>query len=78
MSISITIRDIPDEIRNELASRAALSGRSLQEYLRMKLIDVASTPDMDSLMAQIRSRKAAVGSTLSQEQIIHHRNADRR
>lgn len=35
MSLSITIRDILGEIRNELA-RSALSGRSLQEYLLEK------------------------------------------
>lgn len=32
--VSITIRDVPQETRNELAARAARSGRSLQEYLR--------------------------------------------
>jgi hypothetical protein len=33
MATSITIRDVPDEIRDELAS-ARLTGRSLQEHLR--------------------------------------------
>ena len=36
---SITIRDVPEETRDELAARAALAGRSLQEYLRLLLID---------------------------------------
>ena len=31
---SITIRDVPIEARDELAARAARSGRSLHEYLR--------------------------------------------
>ena len=39
MATSITIRDVPDDARDELAARAALSGRSLQEYLRAQLID---------------------------------------
>jgi len=34
MAKSITIRDVPDETSDELAARAALTGRSLQEYLR--------------------------------------------
>jgi plasmid stability protein len=34
MSTSITIRDVPQKTRDELAARAALTGRSLQEYLR--------------------------------------------
>ena len=33
------IRDVPDETRNELAGRAARSGKSLQEFLRSALID---------------------------------------
>jgi plasmid stability protein len=39
---SITIRNVPDEVRDELAARARLSGRSLQEYLRSELIRLAS------------------------------------
>jgi len=35
---SITIRDVPDAARHELAARAAASGRSLQQYLRGELI----------------------------------------
>jgi len=34
MAKPITIRDLPDETSDELAARAALTGRSLQEYLR--------------------------------------------
>jgi plasmid stability protein len=39
MSRSITIRDVPDETGDELVSRAAATGRSLQEYLRTMLIE---------------------------------------
>jgi len=45
MAISITIRDVPEETRDELASRAALTGRSLQEYLRAQLVELARKPD---------------------------------
>jgi hypothetical protein len=33
MSVDIIIRNVPDEVRDELAGRAARQGRSLQEYL---------------------------------------------
>jgi antitoxin FitA len=33
MPVAITIRNVPEEVRDELAARAARSGRSLQEYL---------------------------------------------
>lgn len=78
MSISITIRDVPDETRDELAARAALTGRSLQEYLRSRLIDLARQPDAEALVARIRARKDASGTSLSADQILAHRDADRR
>lgn len=75
---AITIRDVPDEARDELASRAALSGRSLQEYLRAQLIELARRPDAEALMARIRDRKQRTGSRLSMETILGHLDADRR
>ena len=42
---SITIRDVSGDVRDELAARARLSGRSLQEFLRMELIELAGKPD---------------------------------
>jgi plasmid stability protein len=78
MSASITIRDVPDKTRNELAARAALSGRSLQEYLRAQLIELASRPDADTMVSRIRERKQRTGSKLPAHRILAHRNADRR
>jgi len=78
MATSITIRDVPDETRDELAARAALTGRSLQEYLRARLVELARQPDAETLVERIRARKAATGSSLSAERILAHRDADRR
>jgi antitoxin FitA len=75
---AITIRDVPDETRDELAARAALSGRSLQEYLRAQLIELARRPDAEALMARVRDRKRRTGSTLSISSILEHRDTDRR
>jgi len=75
---SITIRDVPDETRDELAARAALTGRSLQEYLRSRLIELARQPEAEALVERIRARKSATGSTLSAEQILSHLDEDRR
>ena len=55
---SITIRDVPSEARDELAARAARSGRSLQEYLRDELIELARRPDVDVLMAGVQAPQA--------------------
>lgn len=78
MSKSITIRDVPEDTGRELAARAAATGRSLQEYLRAHLVDLARRPDPEVLMARVRARKKETGSQLSTEAILAHRDADRR
>jgi len=75
---SITVRDVPDETRDELAARAARSGRSLQEYLRASLIDLARRPDVDVLIERVRLHKSATGSTLSAQDILALKDSDRR
>jgi plasmid stability protein len=75
---SITIRDVPDPTRDELAARAARSGRSLQEYLRLHLIDVAGRPDPHDLAHHIAERKRRTATRLSTAAILGHRDAERR
>jgi len=65
MPKSITIRDVPDATSEELAARAALTGRSLQEYLRTLLVDIAGRPDAEAWVAKVRARKDATGSAIS-------------
>lgn len=75
---SITIRDVPDEARDELAARAARTGRSLQEYVRLQLVELTRRPDAETLLSRVRSRKQRTGSRLSPAAIVEHRGADRR
>ncbi len=76
--MSITIRNVPDEVRDELAARASLAGRSLQEHLRAELIALAQRPSAAVLMARVQARKASTGSHLTAAQILKHRDQDRR
>jgi plasmid stability protein len=78
MPTAITVRDVPDDIRDELAARAALVGRSLQEYVRSQLIELARRPDAEALLSRVRERKQRTGSRLSADAILAHRDADRR
>lgn len=78
MAVSITIRDVPDDTRDELAARAALSGRSLQEYLRAELVELARRPDVATVVARIRDRVERTGTRLSPDEILDYRDADRR
>jgi hypothetical protein len=75
---SITIRDVPDETRDELAARAARTGRSLQEYVRLQLVELTRRPDAETLLSRVRSRKQRTGSRLSSAAILEHREAARR
>jgi antitoxin FitA len=75
---SITIRDVPDDVRDELAARARRSGRSLQEYLRSELVGLAERPEPESLLARIRDRKQRTGSRLPADLILAHRDHGRR
>jgi plasmid stability protein len=78
MSVAITIRDVPDEVRDELAARAARSGRSLQEYLRAMLIDETARPPVADVIARARARVAATGARVDAKSILAARDADRR
>ncbi|OGQ20629.1 MAG: hypothetical protein A2138_06035 [Deltaproteobacteria bacterium RBG_16_71_12] len=78
MSTSITIRDVPDRARDELAARAALSGRSLQEYLRLRLIALAESPDVEVVLARVRDRKQRTKSRLTAKEILAHLDDGRR
>jgi plasmid stability protein len=77
MPVSVTIRDVPDETRDELAARAARAGQSLQEYLRARLTELAAKPSPDELWARVRGRVRSTGSALSAEQILEARDRDR-
>lgn len=78
MAKSITIRDVPDDTTAELAARAAATGRSMQEYVRARLVEMAHRPDPDVWLARVRERKAATGEALSSQRILAHRDAERR
>jgi plasmid stability protein len=77
MAVSMTIRDVPDETRDELAARAARAGQSLQEYLRAQLMSLARRPSPDALWDRVQHRLQATGSRLPGDAILELRDADR-
>jgi antitoxin FitA len=78
MTVQITIRDVPKRVRDQLASRAALQGKSMQEYLRAELERLASRPSVETWLEQVRKRKRASQTRVSASQILANRNANRR
>jgi hypothetical protein len=78
MAVQITIRDVPVPVRDELASRAALQGQSMQEFLRAELERLAARPSVESWLEQVRRRKRATQTRVTARQILTARDADRR
>jgi len=74
---AITIRDVPNEARDQLAERAAASGRSLQQYLRAELIRLAERPDNLAIVTRAQARVRQTGDGLTSEQILELLDADR-
>ncbi len=78
MSVQLTIRNVPKEVRDELASRAALQHKSMQEFLRGELERIASRPSIENWLQVVRERKQASGTLMPVEKILAARNIDRR
>ena len=78
MTTSITIRNVPKQVRDVLASRAALAGRSLQEHLLAELTELARRPSLDEWVRRARERTRATGTHIPAARILAHRDRDRR
>lgn len=78
MPVQLTIRNVPDDIRDELASRAAAKHQSMQEFLLTELKRLADKPSVDQWLARVRKRKSQTGTRLGADEILAHRDADRK
>jgi len=76
--VQITIRDVPERVRDELAGRAAREHKSMQEYLRGELERLAARPSLDAWLQRVRDRKRSAERRVSARDILTHRDADRR
>ena len=74
----MTIRNVPDGVRDELAARAARDGQSLQEYLRTLLVNVAEKPTVGEVLARARARVEATGVRLDPAVTVAAKDADRK
>lgn len=78
MSVQITIRGVPEEVRDQIASRAAARGQSMQEYLRGELVRLVAKPSVDEWLKDVRARKRAMNNRVTTESILRARDADRK
>jgi plasmid stability protein len=78
MTVSITIRHVPEEVRDRLAERAARSGRSLQEYLNAELRELATRPSpVDFVRGLAADVELNTGGGVTAQEILDALNPDR-
>ena len=77
MTVQITIRGVPEEVRDKIAARAASRRQSMQEFLRGELERLVSKPSVETWLEEVRERKAATGTRVSTSSILRARDADR-
>ena len=75
---AITIRNVPERTRDELAAKAKRAGQSLQEYLSRELEDLAGRKSREEFFEELDNQVSAYGTTLSRKQIMDAVHADRR
>ncbi len=78
MAVQITVRNVPEAVRDELAARAALAHKSMQEYLRGELERLASKPSIDRWLERVRERQNTTRTRLPASEILRHLDAGRR
>ena len=78
MPVQITIRDVPEAVRNELAARAARRGQSMQQYLAGQLQRIAALPTAEDLMQAAKNRLEFDPANVSVKAILDARDADRK
>ena len=76
MTVQITIINVPEEVRNQLAIRAAQRHQSMQEYLLSELERIASRPSVATWLDHVRRRKDAADSRIPSEAILQVRETD--
>ena len=77
MAVRITIEDVPEDVRDALATRAARQRLSMQEFLRGELERIAAQPSFDVLLQSVQRRKKAAGTRVEPSSILRARDADR-
>ena len=67
---NINVRDVPEDVHAVLSARAAAARQSLQEYMLDQLIRHARRATMHEVLEQVKARKAATTSTVSDAMIL--------
>ncbi len=77
MTVQLTIRDVPTEVRDELKARAAARRMSMQEYLLHELERLVQLPSRETVLARIEARTRGSDVVLDHDELIRLRDLDR-
>lgn len=58
MSINMHLREVPDEVHEELQRRAAAAGMTLRQYTLQVLAEHCAVPTLDAWSARMAKRRA--------------------
>ena len=78
MAVQITIKNVPEEVRDGLKARAASEGKSMQELLLGELELIASQVSMKTWLKEVRELKKARGIDVPTWKILEARDHDRK
>jgi len=78
MSVAITVRNVPEEVRARLAEKAARTGKSLQEFLSAELTELAFRQSPVDFIAGVAQRVELEGLHVAGRLILDARDADRK
>ena len=77
MTVQITIRNVPEEMRDELKLRAARNRQSMQAFILSELERILSRPSNEELMKRSAERAATFGSRIGSDKIVQMIREDR-
>ena len=77
MTVQITIRNVPEEMRDELALRAAQNRQSMQGFILSELERILSRPSNEELMKRAAERAAEFGTRIGSDKIVQMIREDR-
>ncbi|MXX13159.1 MAG: hypothetical protein F4Z86_06890 [Gemmatimonadetes bacterium] len=77
MPVQITIEDVPEDVHDALAVRAARQRQSMQAFLRSELERIASRPSVEEWLHRVRERKEATGTRVRPSSILNARDDER-
>ena len=78
MPVQITIRNVPEDVSDELKRRAALKGQTLQGFLLSEFEKMTSKPTIGEWLENVREWQDKSGVNVPVSAILEARDADRK